>query len=44
VNQPVDKASAAAFDALVAKLLERVANRDERPKWTDTSFFKRFAE
>jgi Zn-dependent M28 family amino/carboxypeptidase len=44
VNQPVDKASAAAFDGLVAKLLERVANRDERPKWKDTSFFKRFAE
>ena len=33
-----------AFDALVAKLLERVADRDERPRWKDSSFFKRFAE
>ena len=41
--QPVDKVAAGAFDRLVAKLLERVANRDERPRWKDTSFFKRFA-
>jgi hypothetical protein len=44
VNQPVDKQSAGEFDNLVAKLLERVANRDSRPRWKDTSFFKRFAE
>jgi Zn-dependent M28 family amino/carboxypeptidase len=43
LNQPVDKSSAAAFDALVAKLLERVANRDQRPRWKESSFFKRFA-
>jgi Peptidase family M28 len=43
LNQPVDKQAAAEFDVLVAKLLERVANRDERPRWKDTSFFKRFA-
>jgi Peptidase family M28 len=42
--QPVDKRAAAAFDVLVAKLLERVANRDQRPHWKDTSFFKRFAQ
>ena len=42
--QPVDKQAAGAFDVLVAKLLERVANRDERPRWKDTSFFKRFAK
>jgi hypothetical protein len=42
--QPVDKQAAGAFDVLVAKLLERIANRDQRPRWTDTSFFKRFAE
>ena len=42
--QPVDKASAGSFDVLVAKLLERVANRDERPRWKASSFFKRFAE
>jgi Zn-dependent M28 family amino/carboxypeptidase len=42
--QPVDKRAAGAFDALVARLLERVANRDTRPQWKETSFFKRFAE
>jgi Zn-dependent M28 family amino/carboxypeptidase len=41
--QPVDKQSAAAFDLLVAKLIERIANRDDRPRWKDSSFFKRFA-
>ena len=30
--QPVDKQAAGAFDVLVAKLLERVANRDQRPR------------
>jgi hypothetical protein len=44
VNQPVDKAAAGAFDVLVARLLERVANRDQRPRWKESSFFKRFAE
>jgi Zn-dependent M28 family amino/carboxypeptidase len=42
-NQPVDKKDAGDFDRTVAKLLERVANRDSRPRWKDTSFFKRFA-
>jgi Zn-dependent M28 family amino/carboxypeptidase len=44
IAQPVDKQAAGAFDALVAKLLERVANRDDRPRWKDNSFFKRFAK
>jgi hypothetical protein len=44
VNQPVDKQAAATFDRVVAKLLELVANQDDRPRWKDTSFFKRFAE
>jgi Zn-dependent M28 family amino/carboxypeptidase len=42
--QPIDKQAAAAFDVLMAKLLERVANRDQRPRWKDDSFFRRFAE
>ncbi len=42
--QPVDKYAAGAFDELVAKLLERVANRNERPRWKDSSFFKRFSQ
>jgi Zn-dependent M28 family amino/carboxypeptidase len=44
VAQPVDKQAAGAFNVLVAKLLERVADRDQRPRWKDTSFFKRFAK
>ncbi|SIN67988.1 Zn-dependent amino-or carboxypeptidase, M28 family [Singulisphaera sp. GP187] len=44
LDQPVDKQAAAEFDVLVAKLLERVANRDARPRWKDDSFFKRFAK
>jgi hypothetical protein len=44
VRQPVDKKAAGQFDKLVAKLLERVANRESRPRWKDRSFFKRFAE
>ena len=43
LNQPVDKAAAESFDRLMAKLLERIANRDDRPHWKDSSFFKRFA-
>lgn len=42
-KQPVDKQAAGEFDRLVAKLLERVANRAERPHWKASSFFKRFA-
>jgi Zn-dependent M28 family amino/carboxypeptidase len=42
VRQPVDRKAAGEFDNLVAKLLARVANRDERPRWKDSSFFKRF--
>ena len=41
--QPVDQRAAGEFDVLVARLLERVANRDQRPRWKESSFFKRFA-
>ncbi len=43
LNQPVDKAAAGMFDAFMARMLERVADRDGRPRWNDSSFFKRFA-
>ena len=43
LNQPIDKKAAGEFDVVVARLLERVANRDERPRWKDSSFFRRFA-
>ena len=44
LDQPVDKAAAGAFDALVAKLLMAVADAGERPRWKESSFFKRFAK
>jgi Zn-dependent M28 family amino/carboxypeptidase len=44
LKQPVDKQAAGEFDYLVAKLLERISNRDARPRWKDRSFFKRFAQ
>lgn len=44
LKQPLDKSAAGAFDQFMAALLERVANRAERPRWNDSSFFKRYAE
>jgi Zn-dependent M28 family amino/carboxypeptidase len=43
LSQPVDKPAAGAFNAFVAKLITRVANRDSRPQFAEMSFFKRFA-
>ncbi|MFO0960699.1 MAG: M28 family metallopeptidase [Isosphaeraceae bacterium] len=43
LNQPVDKPAAESFDRVMADLLVRIANRDEAPRWKDSSFFKRFA-
>lgn len=43
VHQPVDRAAAGAFNALVADLLLRVADREQPPRWKETSFFRRFA-
>ena len=44
LDQPVDKQAASDFDALVAQLIERVANRGTRPEWKPDSFFRRFAK
>jgi Zn-dependent M28 family amino/carboxypeptidase len=44
LNQPVDRPAAGAFNVAAARLLERIANRDERPRWKERSFFKRYAE
>ena len=41
--QPYDRDAAVAFTDLIGRLAVRVANRDERPAWTDDSFFRRFA-
>jgi len=42
-SQPVDKAAAAQFDAILEKLALRVANAAGRPAWKPDSFFRRFA-
>jgi len=43
LKQPVDTEAAAKFDRVILRLLQRVADDPARPKWNDTSFFKRFA-
>ncbi len=40
--QPVDRAAAARFNDLIARLAVRIANAPERPRWKETSFFRRF--
>jgi hypothetical protein len=44
LQQPVDKQAAADFNRLLGKIAATVADRPERPKWKDASFFKRFAK
>ncbi len=43
LDQPVDRDAAVHFTRLVGDLCVRVANRDGRPQWGASSFFKRFA-
>jgi Zn-dependent M28 family amino/carboxypeptidase len=43
-NQPVDRAAAAQFNAILASLLERVADAPQAPQWKPDSFFRRFAQ
>jgi hypothetical protein len=42
VNQPIDLTAAGKFVQVVRTLAVRIANRPDRPKWNDSSFFKRF--
>jgi Zn-dependent M28 family amino/carboxypeptidase len=44
LNQPIDRSAAGKYVEVVRDLAVRIANRSERPKWNDTSFFKRFAK
>jgi hypothetical protein len=43
LSQPVDLNAAAGFNRLILTLAESLANRAERPRWKDASFFRRFA-
>lgn len=43
-NQPVDLAAAAQFNAILAGLLERVADAPQAPQWKPGSFFRRFVQ
>jgi Zn-dependent M28 family amino/carboxypeptidase len=44
LNQPVDLAAAAKFNAYYRSMTERVANEETRPQWKQKSFFRRFAQ
>jgi Zn-dependent M28 family amino/carboxypeptidase len=44
LNQPVDLEAAAGFNRFMLKLVEQIANQDERPRWHQASFFRRFAK
>jgi Zn-dependent M28 family amino/carboxypeptidase len=43
LNQPIDRSAAGKYVEVVRDLAVRIANRADRPKWNDASFFKRFA-
>src|SRR6185312_6750970 len=44
LQQPVDMAAAGRFEDVLMDLAERVADQPDRPKWNESSFFKRFAK
>ena len=44
LSQPIDKSAAGTYVEVVRDLAVRIANRTDRPKWNDASFFKRFAQ
>ena len=44
LNQPVDKIAADTYIEAVRQLAVRIANRPDRPKWNDASFFRRFSQ
>jgi len=43
LNQPIDRSAAAKYVDVVKDLAVLIANRTDRPRWNDSSFFKRFA-
>jgi Zn-dependent M28 family amino/carboxypeptidase len=43
LNQPIDRSAAETYVQVVRTLSVRIANRTDRPKWNESSFFRRFA-
>jgi Zn-dependent M28 family amino/carboxypeptidase len=43
LQQPIDREAAVGFNELLVRLTTFVGDQPERPRWNDTSFFKRFA-
>jgi Zn-dependent M28 family amino/carboxypeptidase len=44
LSQPIDLSAAGKYVNVVRDLAVRIANRADRPRWNDASFFKRFAK
>jgi Zn-dependent M28 family amino/carboxypeptidase len=44
LDQPIDHPAAGHYVDVVGHLAVRIANRADRPRWNDSSFFKRFAQ
>jgi len=44
LKQPVDRDAADAFVSVVRQLAIHIANRPDRPGWSETSFFRRFSQ
>jgi hypothetical protein len=44
LQQPIDRSAAGKYVEVVRDLAVRIANRTDRPKWNEASFFKRFAK
>jgi len=44
LKQPVDRDAADAFISVVRQLAIHIANRPDRPGWSETSFFRRFSQ
>ena len=42
--QPVDQEAAVKFIGILQSAIEDTANQKDRPRWKDSSFFKRFAQ
>ncbi len=44
LNQPIDIDAAEKYVDVLRSLAVRIANRPDKPKWNDSSFFKRFKQ